>query len=163
MEVQPNAKVTVHKVPPAAPGKCVVCGFSGDVEESRTFIDFGFDIDYYGVVYFCSDCIVEIVNAIGFVSEDQYQRIANENADLIERMAVLVRERDSATNALRTYLNGHPGIGSASESEELATPVQPIKRDNPKQPRPKSKTISDAKESRSNDSSDNDGDTISID
>lgn len=162
MEVQPNARVQVYKHPPAAPGKCVVCGFGGDAEDSRTFIDFGFDLDYYGVVYFCSNCIVEVANAIGFVSGEQYEAVAKENADLTERLIGATNERDFAIDSLRAFLNGRPGVGSASESEELPKSVPPIEKPPRKQPRPKSKVSSNVEKPRPNDTSDNDGDSITI-
>jgi len=159
---EPNGRVTVHRIPPAAPGKCVVCGFSGDVEESRLFVDFGFDIDYYGVVYFCSLCMTEVANAIGYVSIDQYNKVQTLNMELADKVLELTDERDAATNALRAYLNGRPGVGATSESEELPAKSEPIERPTTKKPKPKSTTSSDAKESRPNDSGDSDGDIISL-
>jgi len=159
---EPNGKVQVHRVPPAAPGKCVVCGFSGDVEDSRLFIDFGFDIDYYGVVYFCSLCMTEVANAIGFVSIDQYTKIQTLNMELVDRVEELTNERDASTNALRAYLNGRPGVGAVLESEELPKRSEAIERPANKKPRPKSTTSSDVKESGPDDSSSGDGDIISL-
>lgn len=163
METKPNARIISHRVPPAAPGKCVVCGYSGGKDEDdRTFIDFGFDLDYYGVVYFCSSCMVEIANVIGFFSEDQYNKIARENLLLSDSLGTVRRERDAATDALRTYLNGGPAIGAVAESEELPKPVPPSKRPAPKKSGPKSEVSSNVTKQGPNDNGNDDGSIISL-
>lgn len=160
METQPNAKVVVHRHPPANPGKCVVCGFGGG--DDRVYIDFGFDIDYYGAVYFCSFCMVEVANAVGYVSADQYDRMKIENMKLHDDIRTALDERNGATNALRAYLNGTGAVGAVAESEELPRPKQAVKQSAGKKPSPKPKPSSDVKESGPNDSSADDGDTISL-
>jgi hypothetical protein len=48
--------------PLAIPGKCVTCG-----AVDRPVIDTGWNIDYYGVVYFCTFCLTEVATVIGMV------------------------------------------------------------------------------------------------
>lgn len=59
--------------PVCAPGKCVICGTCG--EPHTKFIDFGFDIDYYGVVYFCENCILQVLTILDFVPSDELRRV----------------------------------------------------------------------------------------
>lgn len=47
-----NGRFQYSEKPLASPGKCAVCG-----AVDRPVIDFGFDVDYYGAVYFCVDCL----------------------------------------------------------------------------------------------------------
>jgi len=160
MTTQPNARIVTHNVPPAAPGKCVVCGFGG--RDDRVYIDFGFDIDYYGVVYFCSECMTEVAAAVGYIKQDKYDRIQIENLKLEDKLRTALDERNGATDALRAYLNGGTAVGARAESEELPKADSPNKRPANKKPRPKSTISSDAKEPRPNDDGSNDGDTISL-
>lgn len=55
-----------------APGKCAGCGgFTG-----RHFVDFGLELDFYGVVYLCLEyCFTEVANQIGFASPDQVESL----------------------------------------------------------------------------------------
>jgi hypothetical protein len=55
-----------------APGKCAGCGgFT-----NRRFIDFGLELDFYGVVYLCLEtCFTEVANQIGFASPDQVESL----------------------------------------------------------------------------------------
>lgn len=53
--------------PVAHPGKCIVCG-----AVDRACIDFGMDIDDYGAVYFCFDCMREGGLAAGLIHPDVY-------------------------------------------------------------------------------------------
>lgn len=64
--------------PIAAPGKCAVCG-----SVSRPVIDFNFNLDWYGAVYFCIECMQAAAKAIGLVSIKEYTALAQENADVI--------------------------------------------------------------------------------
>lgn len=163
METQPNARVISHRVPPAAPGKCVVCGYSGGKDEDeRTFIDFGFDLDYYGVVYFCSGCMTEIANVLGFYDHEQWGALVKENLFLADSLETARDERNAATNALRTYLNGNPAVGAVAESEELPKPIPATKRPAPKKSGAKSEPRGNAKQQRSDDSSNDDGDIITL-
>jgi hypothetical protein len=64
--------------PAAAPGKCAVCG-----SVSKPVIDFNFNLDWYGAVYFCVECMQSAARAIGLVSIEEYTTLAQENADVI--------------------------------------------------------------------------------
>ena len=48
-----NGRFRVTERPMAAPGKCAVCG-----AVSRPVVDFGMDVDFYGAVLFCFECIL---------------------------------------------------------------------------------------------------------
>lgn len=47
-----NGRFKYLEKPAALPGKCAVCG-----AVDKPVIDFGLDLDYYGVVYFCCECM----------------------------------------------------------------------------------------------------------
>ncbi|SRR6266498_582719 len=63
-------KIRVIKgTPPCAPGQCVICCTPGD--QNSKFIDFGFDIDFYGSVYFCENCISQTLALLEYVPADK--------------------------------------------------------------------------------------------
>lgn len=64
--------------PIAAPGKCAVCG-----SVSKPVIDFNFNLDWYGAVYFCVECMASAARVINLVSMKEYTTLAQENADVI--------------------------------------------------------------------------------
>lgn len=101
-ELSPNSRFTISDNPDVLPGKCAVCGSSGG--DSRKFVDFGIQLDVYGAVYFCTDCVIELSQAIGFVEQDKvsklelelkYQSIENER---------LQKRLTEVENAARTLL-----------------------------------------------------------
>ncbi len=52
-----------------APGKCA--GWGG-YRETDHYIDFGLELDFYGVVYLCLEvCFIEVANQLGFLSPNQ--------------------------------------------------------------------------------------------
>lgn len=87
--------------PPIAPAKCVICGTSGNKESK--FIDTGWDIDFYGVVYFCLNCIKEaaavlsmvptekLSEALDVLGQEQFMRevLQEENEDLRDVISLL--------------------------------------------------------------------------
>jgi hypothetical protein len=109
--LRPGGRFTISNIAPAAPGKCVVCGSVGG--DGRKFVDFGFDIDFYGTVYFCSVCLVECCNCIGWISEQQWHALNESNEQLITRVQHL--ETDNAH--LRNGLNALKLVGDFSRDD----------------------------------------------
>lgn len=62
----PQSRVQVLNTPIMAPGKCVICG-AVDSDNGRKYIDFAFQQDWYGAVYFCTLCMVDVSAACGYV------------------------------------------------------------------------------------------------
>lgn len=61
----------VEGSPPNLPGKCVVCGTTN----AKFFIDIGFDLDFYGTIYFCDTCYLEGANSLGYRSPAQWGKL----------------------------------------------------------------------------------------
>lgn len=103
-----------------APGKCAGCGgFT-----NRHFIDFGLELDFYGVVYLCLEtCFTEVANQIGFISpvqavelQGEMQNLVERNSDLQDKLNALENVRD----AIDSYRVVDPSVHSAIDS------VQPV-------------------------------------
>lgn len=60
-----NGRFKFLERPNVAPGKCACCG---SVE--RPVVDFNFDLDFYGVVYLCTDCLREAADIAGITSTE---------------------------------------------------------------------------------------------
>lgn len=61
-ESQINGRFRIYDSPQAAPGKCSVCG---SVE--RPVVDFGLDVDGYGAVVFCVECLKSAAQLLDMV------------------------------------------------------------------------------------------------
>lgn len=81
-----NSRFQTVDRPVAAPGKCGVCGAT-----DRECVDFGMDIDDYGVFYLCFHCIREGALTTGLV-------VTVEEYDA---------ERMKAGQSIHDYLNAH--------------------------------------------------------
>lgn len=121
------------------PGKCAVCGkFSGD-----HFIDFGLELDFYGVVYICvSDCFVEMANLQGYTSPNQHKMALAELSDKRDELNTALDKIEVLENVvygLRS-LGNLPAPSSsdavvAEQSIEIegpddTEPAKPIERSN---------------------------------
>lgn len=113
----------------AMPGKCAVCGTS-----SGRFIDFGLDLDYYGVVYFCfENCFREAANAFEYHTPAQHKLLKEEVAMLrkdnnmysiqIEEMERVFSEltRNIASGIVNTTSGVDINVGDDKESEQQDT------------------------------------------
>lgn len=90
MTLSPNGRFKLLDAPFALPGKCAVCGFAASGEDQtdrRQYLDFGLDIDYYGVVYICTTCLNEVAVGMGYALPEVVDSIREESeqvkADLI--------------------------------------------------------------------------------
>ena len=151
-----NSRIQIHDVAMASPGKCAVCGYAGgEAGIGRQFIDIGWNMEDYGAVYFCTDCILEVSNYLGYGSPDQTAKLLTENMALSDRIVELENERNSLNRTVRDLFNGRSGTGARNESEVLPETTPASKR-----PTPRSKPIT-AKQGPTN-VSDVDGDSNDI-
>lgn len=102
MTVSPQSRIKILDAPILAPGTCCLCGSAGG--DSRKFIDFGKQLDWYGAVYFCSECINECVMATGYVKASLFNQIDQENQKLIREMEELLLRHEAVTHALSVVL-----------------------------------------------------------
>lgn len=64
-----SSKVRVLDVPAQLPGVCMLCGASRS--DDRKYVDIGKDIEFVGVIYFCTFCFTEIANRLGCLTQEQ--------------------------------------------------------------------------------------------
>lgn len=113
----------IHGTPPAQPGKCVMCGTT-----EGPFIDIGFDVEFYGVVYWCfNNCFKEIANVLEYYAPDQVESIKHQydllvlhNKDLYKENAELRDALDCLINASK-FAAARPGV--LTNSENIIEPV----------------------------------------
>lgn len=71
-----SSKVQILEAPRLLPGTCMLCGTSRT--DDRQYIDIGKDIQFVGVIYFCTFCMTEIANALGCLMPEQTAQLENE-------------------------------------------------------------------------------------
>lgn len=104
MTVEATSRIQVLTSPLVAPGKCIVCG-AVDSEQGRTYIDFGFSIKFYGVVYFCSFCLVEIAEAVNFVKNEKYLALLEKYEELKKALETSKERVRALNDFVRTSLD----------------------------------------------------------
>lgn len=142
----------VHGTPPASPGKCVICGNCGDKDSK--FIDFGFDIDFYGVVYFCKDCINQVLTILMYVPIEELEKVVSEKIEVqfkLEALEAQNKELLSVIDSLQRH--GFAAPVTDPEQSDVVAPVpeepettEPTSR---KTTATKSRSTKQANESRS--------------
>lgn len=108
-------RVQVIKTPIASPGTCVLCGTSGD--EKRTFIDFGKQLDWYGAIYFCNECIREVSLAIGYIPVDGFDQLHNDYRKLSIEYDQLVERYKVVKGAMGSLLADSDVVDDSSISD----------------------------------------------
>lgn len=106
MEFSPSGRFQLVDTPPL-PGKCAICGYSASGEnepdDRRRYVDFGLDIDYYGVVVFCTECVHSLVTQLGYAlpSEvDEMRTHLGEALGELSRLSVAVEGISGLANYL---------------------------------------------------------------
>lgn len=95
-----------------APGKCAGCGgFT-----KRRFVDFGLELDFYGVVYLCLEvCFTEVANKLGFLSPVQTQELNAKLKSYRGHFDVL-QDKLSKLEGVRDAIDSYHGGSSISDS-----------------------------------------------
>lgn len=106
-----QGRVQLLLTPAALPGNCVICGSVGG--DGRRFIDFGWQQDFYGAIYFCEMCITEVMDALGFVREDIYNNLKSENENLKTSLEQANRNVETLRETIKNVFavdSGHPSV-----------------------------------------------------
>lgn len=96
MTTSAQSRYQILNTPVLAPGVCFTCGAS-DSEHGRVYIDFGKQIDWYGAVYLCSECIREVAEAIGFIPVDKFNNLYDDN----KKLQILVDQANKSLENIR--------------------------------------------------------------
>jgi len=121
------SRVQVLDAPIMSPGTCILCGSSGG--DHRKFIDFGKEVDFLGTVYFCSFCIVEVMEKLEFIPVDNFDRLHESYRTLKVRSDQMEVELKSVKDVLANLLRStpdnssdHPADNSGSGSDHSEEP-----------------------------------------
>lgn len=108
-------RIKVLDRPFASPGKCAICG-----TVSRPVIDFNFNLDWYGAVYFCVECMADVGRVIGLVPLEEMRALVQENLNTVisychaNNLVVISKEQydnaRSIVSALTSSLNDFNNI-----------------------------------------------------
>jgi hypothetical protein len=110
-ETAGNGRIMIIPRPLTLPGNCAVCGYSGTVQgaegDTRVFIDFQLDIDYHGRVYWCSTCLLEASNLLGWLGVEQAEKL-RETIATQESELIVLREQNERLRSSLASLLGKP-------------------------------------------------------
>lgn len=99
-----DSRIQLLDRPKAAPGHCAICGFAGGFEsDGRKFIDWGWDIDFYGAVIICSLCVENIANLLGFASPEQVAGYENSLTVYLLRVSDLEAENAGLRSSVDSF------------------------------------------------------------
>lgn len=118
MTVTPQSRVQVLDVPIAAPGNCSMCGSVGG--DGRKFLDYGKQLDWYGAVYFCSECIKEFASAVDYIAKAAFDGLYKDYQKLEVAYDKLVKRNQVMENALRNVL------GKSDSSDDLVASAMAV-------------------------------------
>lgn len=115
-ELSPNSRFSIHNVPPLPPGCCFVCK-TGSVDD-RKFLYFGKSFPMYGAIYFCSECIREIAEALGYYPAEVLRMLMNGNEELQATNQDLKLKLKETNESLRTLARTFSDFDSFSNGSD---------------------------------------------
>jgi hypothetical protein len=113
MSISAQSRVRVLDNPILAPGQCCLCGSAGDGK--RKFIDFGKQLDWYGAVYFCTECVREVAEASGFIPVASFDKLHDSYRELDIKYKQLEARYEVVDNAIRTVFGGNYSVASSPD------------------------------------------------
>lgn len=106
----PSAKILFTQLTRTAPGQCATCG-SG--QDKNGFCDTQLDFEFYGRLYFCSNCVAEIAAVFGFISPVDYAEMEDEvNLSKLEKQRYIEK-----IDNLEEIIDGISGLKSLISSD----------------------------------------------
>jgi len=101
LEMLNMSKYRILDIPDKKQAKCANCGSVKN--DGRKYVDFGLEVDWYGIVYLCSLCMLDIANNMGLFNkaEEQIEQLRHEKASLIN---LLLAQGDSIENKLNNLM-----------------------------------------------------------
>jgi hypothetical protein len=114
-----------------APGVCSLCGSAGD--DGRQFVDFGKTVDFFGVVYFCTYCVIEAATLLGMAPKSNYtlalSNLQEELSTMDDRYVDAKVKLDAAMVLVRSCACSDSGIGLPATEIPEAELVEPVESD----------------------------------
>lgn len=98
---------------PALPATCAICVRSANGQ--IRFIDFNADLDYYGAIVICEDCMRESLTLLGFTDEINFTNKVSELEKKQQELEVAQNELDK----YRTIVNGLRDVGLTNLPDDI--------------------------------------------
>lgn len=119
----PSSRITVQENPTALPGSCGLCGAA----DKEYYVDFKLDFEFYGVLYFCDECVAETARVCGFAKPEEVAAVLEKVSETTAENLYLKQKLRAAEAYIRESFDVDPSsvIGSSSES----TPSEPDELD----------------------------------
>src|SRR5688572_4683579 len=101
-------KVTFTKYP-IAPHRCVICLRSANGEIN--FIDFQMNLDIYGSVNICTECLVPVAQMMGFVEKNFLHEAEEHISNLVDTNRELTIRNAELNTTLDSLISLRPDLG----------------------------------------------------
>ena len=95
-----HGRVVITPTPVATPGCCCVCGYAGS---DRVYIDYRLDFEFYGTLYFCSDCGMEPARLLGWTDPSKTLDLINANKTLVVQLENLTKRANELEHSLDVF------------------------------------------------------------
>lgn len=91
LELVRMTKYRITDIPDTQPGKCSNCG--GFSRDGRKYVDIGVEVEFYGILMFCSLCVADIARTLGLFKaheikilqlEEEVSRLKTQSIDAEE-------------------------------------------------------------------------------
>lgn len=106
------------------PGVCALCGSSGG--DGRQFVDFGKSVEWYGVVYFCTFCVVEAAKLLGLAPKSDWVLAEHNLQEEISAGDIRWIEAQEKIRALNLLLRDHLNGDCCAHVSDLDVPEADI-------------------------------------
>lgn len=108
----------------ADPSVCCMCS-RPPRNEQEPFLNLTVELEYFGVLYLCTDCGSEIAEAMGYIPHERHL----EMSQLVESQSALLTEDDNQISYLKGLLNARIDLARFSQPDSNGTSGIPVFED----------------------------------
>lgn len=105
LEMLNMSKYRILALPTIKPAKCANCGSTKN--DGRQYVDFGLEVDWYGIVYLCGLCLRDIATEFGLFDElhVDIERLKKENQELNDKLNLLLAFKNEGKDLKDEFLH----------------------------------------------------------
>jgi hypothetical protein len=127
IEINVSGRFKVLDQPYALPSKCAFCSLGHNQDGKVSFIDTTLDLDFYGVVYICSNCLTEIAKSLGFIPPEGWQKIVEDSTNSLIENDRLRAENNGLRDAVN-ILTGHRCVSVQPSNPDIVKVIAEANR-----------------------------------
>lgn len=112
-----SSRIVVLDNPAALPGHCAICGSA----DKNYYVDFRLNFEFFGVLYFCDECVAETARVCGFNTPEDAAALMEKISEATAENILLKQKLRAAEAYIRESLSVDPDSVLSINSDSISS------------------------------------------